>query len=102
MTASVRHPPARRPPLLLVFGSDRSGRCRRTDGFLAQVLQRRGNHETFRLRRIEAERHPELIARFRIAEFPTLLVVAEGRVCMRLTKPRGCAAIAEALGPWLK
>ena len=89
-------------PTLVVFHSTRSGSSRRTDGFLAQVLQRRGNHATFRLLRVDSERRPDLLERFRVTEIPTLLVLAEGRVSARLSRPRGCADISELLAPWLK
>jgi hypothetical protein len=40
-------------PRLLLFHSRVSGRCRRVDAFLAQVLQRRSNHAIFALDPIE-------------------------------------------------
>ena len=89
-------------PTLLVFYSERSGSSRRTDGFLAQVLQRRGNHETFRLRRVNADERRDLVERFRVTDLPTLLVVTDRRVRARLGRPRGCAQISEFLAPWLK
>src|SRR4051794_40999668 len=48
-------------PQLLFFYSDTSGSSRRVEGFLAQVLQRRRNHQSFELRRIDADRHAELV-----------------------------------------
>jgi thioredoxin-like negative regulator of GroEL len=92
---------AAQPTLVFVF-SPTSGACRRADGFLAQVLQRRANHSTFRLVRIEAERRPDLLERLRVTELPTLLVIADGRVHGRLTKPTGCRQITHLLSPWLK
>jgi thioredoxin-like negative regulator of GroEL len=89
-------------PRLVVFSSARSGSSRRADGFLAQVLQRRGNHDTFELVRVDAEERRDLLERFRVTEIPTLLVIAGGRVRGRLSKPRGCAEISELLSPWLK
>ena len=87
--------------MLIFFTSQRNGRCRRAEGFLAQVLQRRRNHQSFRLIPIEVEQHPELVERFRVEEIPALVVVAGKRVPARLTRPRGCAEIAETLRPWL-
>lgn len=88
-------------PLLCLFEDRRSGRCRRVDGFLAQVLQRRRNHETFRLCRVPREQRPDLHERFRIHELPTLLVV-EGRVVRgRLESPHGVTEIEDFLAPWL-
>jgi thioredoxin-like negative regulator of GroEL len=95
-------PPTTGRPTLLVFFSGRSGTSRRADGFLAQVLQRRGNHSTFRVRRIDADARPDLVERLRVTEVPTLLVLDDGRIRARLASPRGCAEISDALGPWLK
>jgi thioredoxin-like negative regulator of GroEL len=89
-------------PLLLFFWSERSGGCRRTEGFLAQVLQRRRNHETFRVHRIACDDRPDLVERFRVGEVPTLLVVDGGAVRGRLAAPRGCDEIQGLLAPWLR
>jgi thioredoxin-like negative regulator of GroEL len=89
-------------PRLVFFYSGVSGRCRRVEGFLAQVLQRRHNHETFRLHRVEEEDHPELFARFKVTEVPTLAVVEGKKLCSRLVKPRSCREIEHFLAPWLK
>jgi thioredoxin 1 len=88
-------------PRLLLFHSRVSGRCRRVDGFLAQVLQRRSNHATFALDRIAAEEHPELHERFGIDEVPTLIVVEDRQVRGRIVDPGGCNAIERFLAPWL-
>jgi thioredoxin-like negative regulator of GroEL len=89
-------------PSLLFFFSTTSGPSRRADGFLAQVLQRRGNHSSFRLVRIDAEQHPDLVERLQVTEIPTLLVLTDGRVRERIVKPAGCAEIAERLAQWLR
>lgn len=75
---------------------------RRADGFLAQVLQRRSNHETFRILRVEANVRPDLVARFAITEIPTLLVLVDGEIRGRLSNPRGCSVISDLLAPWLR
>jgi thioredoxin-like negative regulator of GroEL len=89
-------------PLLLFFYSEASGRCRRAEGFLAQVLQRRRNHETFRVHRVAQEERADLLSRFRIERVPTLVVVDEKVVRGRLVEPRGCDEIQTFLAPWLK
>lgn len=89
-------------PRLLFFHDERSGRSRRADGFLAQVLQRNGNHQTFVIHRVEVQQRPELAARFKIGETPTLLVVADKRVQARLESPTGCRDIELLLRPWLR
>jgi thioredoxin-like negative regulator of GroEL len=89
-------------PQLVFFYSPRSGQSRRAEGYLAQVLQRRHNHETFSLVRVDVDAHPNLAGRFNITSTPTLLVIAEGRVCARLSELHGCREIAKVLQPWLK
>jgi thioredoxin-like negative regulator of GroEL len=89
-------------PLLLFFTSQTNGRCRRAEGFLAQVLQRRRNHSTFNLRFVAQEDRPDLLERFRISTTPTLVVVDDKRVRGRLEEPRGCEEIQTFLAPWLK
>ena len=91
-----------RKPTLVFFHSPTSGRSRRTEGFLAQVLQRRRNHETFALRQIEYESRPDLAARCGIERPPAIVVIDEGHVRARLEQPRGCAEIQSALAPWLR
>lgn len=89
-------------PRLLFFFSPLSGRCRRVEGFIAQVLQRRQNHETFSLVKVDVVERPDLLDRFGIDDVPTLLVVADRRVHARLVDPRGCRDIENLLAPWLK
>ena len=89
-------------PRLVFFFSKSSGHSRRVEGYLSQVLQRRQNHETFCLHRVEVDEQPELVERFSIEEVPTLVVIAEKRVRGRLVSPRGCRDIEALLKPWLK
>src|SRR5262245_24077626 len=89
-------------PRLIFFTSVVSGRCRRVEGFLAQVLQRRHNHATFRLLVVDEAERPDLFRRFEVEELPTLVVVEGRTVRGRLAKPRGCREIEEFLAPWLR
>jgi thioredoxin-like negative regulator of GroEL len=93
---------AKNKPSLLFFYSTTSGASRRVDGFLAQVLQRRANHSTFRLLRIDADSRPDLLERFAVTDIPTLLVAAEGHVRGRLANPTGSRQIHQFLTPWLR
>jgi thioredoxin-like negative regulator of GroEL len=90
---------ATRPRLVFFFFSRFSGRCRRVEGFIAQVLQRRRNHGTFVYLPVEAEERPDLLERFQVDELPALLVVSDGQVRGRLTHPRGCRDIEDLLAP---
>jgi thioredoxin-like negative regulator of GroEL len=88
-------------PGLVFFHSGVSGNCRRVEGFLAQVLQRRRNHGTFTLYRVDRAERPDLAERFGVVELPTLVVVESKKVRARLEKPRGCREIESFLAPWL-
>ncbi len=96
--ASVK--PAR--PKLVFFYSGQSGRCRRVEGFLAQVLQQRRNHGTFSLYRVEQTDRPDLVKHFAVDTLPTLVVVEGRQVRARLESPRGCREIESFLSPWLR
>ncbi|TML47513.1 MAG: thioredoxin family protein [Actinobacteria bacterium] len=89
-------------PSLVFFHSASSGRCRRVEGFLAQVLQRRANHDTFELVRVDADDNAELVEQFKIETIPTLVVVADKRAQGRLPNPQGCLDIERFLAPWLR
>lgn len=88
-------------PGLVFFYSSLSGHCRRVEGFLAQVLQRRRNHGTFSLYRVDEAERPDLVERFAVSTVPTLMVVENKLVRARLERPRGCRDIERFLGPWL-
>ena len=98
---SVVEQPQTRPQLLF-FYDPTDGRARRTEGFLAQVLQRRRNHDTVAIRRIDVRAHADLLERFGIQATPAFVVVHEKRVKGRLELPRGCKPIATLLEPWLQ
>jgi thioredoxin-like negative regulator of GroEL len=87
---------------LVFFHSTLSGNCRRVEGFLAQVLQRRRNHGTFKLVPVAEEERPDLLERFKVDSLPTLVVVEGSAVAGRLERPRGCRDIEGFLAPWLK
>lgn len=82
--------PARARPQLLFFYTRSSGQSRPVEGFLAQVLQRRRNHETFHVHRLDYEEHGDLARRCGVSEAPALVVVREKRVQARIERPRGC------------
>src|SRR5919206_1137363 len=88
-------------PGLVFFHSAVSGSCRRVEGYLAQVLQRRRNHGTFKLYRVAQEERPDLVERFEVETMPTLVVLEGTRVRGRLVRPRGCRDIEAFLAPWL-
>jgi thioredoxin-like negative regulator of GroEL len=88
-------------PGLVFFHSSSSGRCRRVEGFLAQVLQRRSNHGTFKFYSVDVDSQPELAKRFKVGDVPVLFVVEDKRVRAKLPNPQGCRDIEKFLAPWL-
>jgi hypothetical protein len=57
-------------PRLVFFTSRLSGRCRLVDGYIAQVLQLRHNHDTSVRLDVNAEERPDLFERFKVKEYP--------------------------------
>jgi thioredoxin-like negative regulator of GroEL len=90
-----------RPRLIFFYGRN-SGRSRRVEGYLSQVLQRRRNHESFLLHHVDVDEHSDLAKRFRVTDVPTIVVVEGKRVQGRLEAPRGCRDIERLLAPWLR
>lgn len=101
-TVSFDNPAAAERPRLIFMYSDRSGQSRRVDGFLAQVLQRRRNHQTFAMTRISVDERSDIAARLGVDAVPAILVVEAGKISCRLVLPRGAREIEEALSPWLQ
>jgi Thioredoxin len=89
-------------PQLIFFHSPLSGRCRRVEGFIAQVLQRRRNHDTFDFVRVSVDSHPGLAQRFGVQRVPTLCVVERRKLRRRIVAPHGCREIERELEPWLR
>ena len=106
MSAAAAQPRTeRRPterPRLVFFHARYSGRSRRVEGYLSQVLQRRRNHDSFHVLHVDVDEHTDLAERFRIDDVPTIVVVENKRVRGRLASPRGCRDIERLLAPWLR
>jgi thioredoxin-like negative regulator of GroEL len=99
--AAEQRTAAGKPQLLFFYGKT-SGPCRRVEAFLSQVLQRRQNHDTFKLVRVCADEHAQLVEHFRVEELPTIFVVEGRRVRARVVAPKGRRDLEEALRPWLR
>jgi thioredoxin-like negative regulator of GroEL len=103
-TAPQQQPAIAQPeqrPRLVFFYSPLSGSCRRVEGFVAQVLQRRQNHRTFDLVRVSIERRPDLAEKFHVTQVPTICVVESRRLRRTIVAPRGCREVERELKPWL-
>jgi thioredoxin-like negative regulator of GroEL len=89
-------------PRLVFFYSPLSGRCRRVEGFIAQVLQRRQNHGTFELVGVSIDQRPDLAEKFRVEEVPTICVVVGRKLRRTIVAPSGCRELEQELEPWLR
>jgi len=89
-------------PRLVIFHSERDGHSRKVRALIAQVLQERRNHSTFRVYPVSTDEHPELAHRFGVALIPTLCVVEGKRLRARLVTPRTAREIRDFLAPWLR
>jgi thioredoxin-like negative regulator of GroEL len=90
----------RAKPTLVVFYSPTSGRCRRLDGVLANILRSRRNYEAFEVVRVDIRERPDLAERFRVETVPTLLVIEGRRVVRRIVSPNG-VELERELARWL-
>jgi hypothetical protein len=72
------------------------------EGFVAQVLQRRRNHDTFKYYKVAHEKRPDLVDKFGIEVIPTLAVVERRQITATLVGPRCCGEIETFLAPWLQ
>ena len=89
-------------PGLVYFHSSRSGKCRRIEGYIAQVLQHRRNHETFKYYAVAQEERPDLLEKFGVELTPTIVVLERQSIAARLESPSGSKEIERFLQPWLK
>ena len=69
-------------PLLVFFYSERSGPGRRIESLLAHLARK--ERERVRFRRVDVDLRPDLVARFKVDEVPTLVLVKGKRVTERL------------------
>jgi thioredoxin-like negative regulator of GroEL len=88
-------------PLLLLFVSNTSGPARRVEGYISHILQRRHNHNSFRMAVVDQDERPDLFDRFHVEDVPTMMVVDGGKIGARLDGYAKPVAIEHALEPWL-
>ena len=69
-------------PLLVFFTSERSGPARRMESLLAHLARK--ERTRVRIMRVEVEEQPELAAKFRVEDVPTLVLVKRKKVVDRL------------------
>jgi thioredoxin 2 len=68
--------------MLVFFTRSTSGPARRMESLLAHVARK--ERDRLRVRRVDAEEHPEVLERFAVEEVPSLVLVVDQRVVARL------------------
>jgi thioredoxin 2 len=68
--------------MLVFFTRSTSGPARRMESLLAHVARKERGR--LRVRRVDADEHPELLEKFAVEEVPSLVLVVEQRVVSRL------------------
>jgi thioredoxin 1 len=69
-------------PLLVFFTSQRSGPARRMESLLAHIARK--ERDWLRVKLVDVDERPDLAAKFRISEVPSLALVKGKRVVARL------------------
>jgi thioredoxin-like negative regulator of GroEL len=86
-------------PLLVFFGSERSGPARRMESLLAHLARK--ERARLRVMRVDVEEQPELAARFRVEKVPTLVLVKRKQVVDRIEGRASAPRIEAMLEPHL-
>jgi thioredoxin-like negative regulator of GroEL len=86
-------------PLLVFFSSERSGPARRMESSLAHLARK--ERSRLRIMRVDVDDQPELAARFRVTDVPTLVLVKRKRVVDRLDGRVSAPKIESMLEPHL-
>jgi thioredoxin 1 len=69
-------------PLLVFFSSQRSGPARRMESLLAHLARK--ERTRVRIMRVDVDEQPDLAAKFRVKDVPTLVLVRHNRAVDRI------------------
>ena len=86
-------------PVLVFFTSRRSGPARRMESLLAHIARKERGR--LRLSKVDVDDHPEIAARFKVEQVPTLVLVVGKRAVSRLPGRATAPRIASMLEPYL-
>lgn len=86
-------------PLLVFFWSERSGPARRMESLLAHLARK--ERARLRVMRVDVDDQPELAARFKVADVPTLILVKGKRAVDRIDGRASAPRIETMLEPHL-
>lgn len=86
-------------PMLVFFSHARSGPARRMESLLAHIARK--ERTRLRVTRVDVDDRPDLAARFRVDEVPTLVLVKEKRAVARIDGRTSAPRIEQMLEPYL-
>ncbi|MGE5689332.1 MAG: thioredoxin family protein [Pseudomonadota bacterium] len=86
-------------PLLVFFANTRSGPARRMESLLAHLARKERNR--LRVARVDVDERPDLAARFRVSEVPTLVLVKGKKAVARIDGRTSAPRIERMLEPHL-
>jgi thioredoxin 2 len=81
--------------MLIFFTRSTSGPARRMESLLAHV--QRKERDRLRVRRVDADEHPRLLAKFAVENVPSLVLVIDQRVVARIDGRANMPQIEELL-----
>jgi thioredoxin-like negative regulator of GroEL len=87
-------------PLLVFFTSERSGPARRMESLLAHLARK--ERTRVRVMRVDVEAQPDLAAKFRVQQVPTLVLVKRKRAVDRIAGRASAPAIESMLARHLE
>ena len=70
------------------------------ESLLAHVARK--ERDRLRIRRVEADEHPELVEKFEVEEIPALLLVVDRKVIQRVDGRAHLPQIEEMIEPYLR
>jgi thioredoxin-like negative regulator of GroEL len=87
-------------PLLLFFTSRSSGPARRMESLLAHIARK--ERSRLRVSKIDVDERPEVAARFRVGQVPSLALVVRKKVVSRIDGRATAPRIESMLEPHLE
>jgi thioredoxin 2 len=69
-------------PTLVFFTRATSGPARRMESLLAQIARK--ERQRLKVRRVDVDRHPQLLSKFAVEQVPSLVLVIDRKVVERI------------------
>ena len=86
-------------PLLIFFTRATSGPARRMESLLAHIARKERGR--LRVRRVDADEHPQLVGKFGVDEIPSLVLLVDRAVAGRIDGRANMPQIERLIAPHL-